>query len=118
MKCINCGGAPCELHHVVPLALGGNDIPSNKVPLCSKCHALIHNLNADRRGTNWRNLQAAGIHKAKERGVKFGKPCSKKPDNWNDVISKWQAGEITAVKAMELTGMTKTTFYKYVKVWR
>lgn len=41
-KCINCGKEASELHHVIPLALGGNDIDSNKVWLCIKCHSLIH----------------------------------------------------------------------------
>ena len=33
------------------------------------------------------------------------------PDNFNEV-GRWKAGEITAVKAMELTELKKTTFYK------
>ena len=33
----------------------------------------------------------------------------------NEVIDLWQSGEITAVKAMELTGLKKTTFYKLLK---
>ena len=41
--CINCGKKADELHHVVPLALGGNDIDSNKVWLCTDCHSIIHN---------------------------------------------------------------------------
>lgn len=56
MICINCGDYPCELHHVVPLSLGGNDIETNKVPLCSKCHAKVHGLNSTTRGTYWREL--------------------------------------------------------------
>jgi len=60
--------------------------------------------------------QAEGIAVAKKKGVvKFGRPRAEKPDNWDEVITKWQAGEITAVKAMELTGTTKSTFYKLVK---
>ena len=41
-RCINCGKEASELHHVVPLALGGNDIDSNKVWLCIDCHNKIH----------------------------------------------------------------------------
>lgn len=60
--------------------------------------------------------QAEGIAEAKKKGlVKFGRPRAEKPDNWDSVVSQWRAGEITAVKAMELTGTTKSTFYKLVK---
>ena len=60
--------------------------------------------------------QAEGIAIAKKKGtVKFGRPTAQKPTNWDEVITQWRAGEITAVKAMELTGLTKTTFYKLAK---
>lgn len=60
--------------------------------------------------------QAQGIAEAKKKGVvKFGRPRAEKPSNWNEVFTKWKAGEITAVKAMELTGTTKSTFYKLAK---
>ena len=35
--------------------------------------------------------------------------------NWDEIIAKLEQGEITAVKAMELTGTKKTTFYKLLK---
>ena len=63
-----------------------------------------------------RKRQAEGIAIAKKKGtVKFGRPHIQKPDNWGDIIGQWKRKEITAVKAMELLNMTKTTFYKLVK---
>ena len=61
--------------------------------------------------------QQEGIAAKKARGEwhDYGRPQAQKPSNWNEVIEKWQSGEITAVKAMELTGLKKTTFYKLVK---
>jgi len=59
--------------------------------------------------------QAEGIAIAKEKGKHLGRPKAEKPDNWNEVIKQWENGEITAVKAMELTGTTKSTFYKLLK---
>lgn len=58
--------------------------------------------------------QAEGIAAAKARGKKFGRPQAQYPDNWNVVITRWRSGEITAVKAMELTRTKRTTFYKLV----
>ena len=41
-RCINCGSPDnIEWHHVVPLALGGNDNLSNMVPLCYECHKAV-----------------------------------------------------------------------------
>lgn len=71
---------------------------------------------AEKERENIRERQAQGIAFAKSNGsVKFGRPQAEKPDNWNDVFARWQAGEITAVKAMEETGLTKSTFYKFAK---
>lgn len=59
--------------------------------------------------------QKAGIRSAQERGKHMGRPQATKPANWDEVMKQWKAGEITAVKAMELTGTKRTTFYKLVK---
>ena len=45
----------------------------------------------------------------------MGRPQATKPANWDEVMEQWKAGDITAVKAMELTGTKRTTFYKLVK---
>jgi len=57
--------------------------------------------------------QSEGIAIAKEKGKHLGRPKAQKPDNWNEVFAQWKQGDITAVKAMELTGTTKSTFYKF-----
>ena len=61
--------------------------------------------------------QQEGIEAKKARGewADYGRPKAEKPDNWDEVIECWKQGEITAVKAMELTGTKKTTFYKLLK---
>ncbi len=48
-------------------------------------------------------------------GKAMGRPQAAYPDNWMDVYTQWKAGQITAVKAIELTGLTKNTFYNLVK---
>lgn len=61
--------------------------------------------------------QREGIEQMKARGEwdNYGRPRVQKPQNWDGVIKRWQAGEITAVEAMRLTGMKKSSFYKCVK---
>ena len=67
--CANCGQEAYELHHIVPLALGGYDISTNTVWLCSECHGKIHQWGKSRRGTpQWKELQKIGIEKAKVEG--------------------------------------------------
>ena len=60
--------------------------------------------------------QAEGIAAAHAKGVKFGRPRAKLPENWDSVIKDWKAGNITAVHAMQLTNTKRTTFYKLVKL--
>lgn len=48
-------------------------------------------------------------------GTLYGRPETPLPENWNDVITEWKSGTITAVQAMEKTGLTKGTFYNMVK---
>jgi len=69
---------------------------------------------AEQERRNIKQRQAEGIAAAKGNGVTLGRPKAEKPDNWEEVIKEWQSGKITAVKAMELTGTKRTTFYKLV----
>ncbi len=58
--------------------------------------------------------QAEGIAAAKAKGKHLGRPKAVKPDNWNEVIFQWKNGSITAKRAMELTGIKRSTFYQLV----
>ena len=115
MNCINCGSNEnIHLHHVVPLALGGNDVSSNKVPLCGKCHALVHGFKD--RGVHWKELQRIGIEKAKQEGKFKGRTqCKYKPENcdilYNQLINK----EITKVQLAKLCNISRPTLDKWIK---
>ena len=63
-----------------------------------------------------RKRQAEGIAVAKKNNVKFGRTKLKLPDNFSEVCERWRNGEITATKAIELTGMKRTNFYKQVNL--
>lgn len=63
-----------------------------------------------------RRRQAEGIAEAKRKGKRLGRPVMVVPKNWDTVYDSWKAGEITAKKAMELTDMKKSSFYKLVRI--
>ena len=44
-----------------------------------------------------------------------GRPTAEYPTNWEEVYTQWKDKVITAVKAMELLNLKRTTFYKLVK---
>ena len=58
--CCNCGATEdIEYHHIVPLLLGGNDVKSNIVPLCCKCHKAAH---MGQHINHYRNNSRGGRH--------------------------------------------------------
>lgn len=59
--------------------------------------------------------QAEGIAAAKAKGKHLGRPKAELPDNWNEVITAWKVGKITAVEAMRQTGLKRSTFYKMAR---
>ena len=60
--------------------------------------------------------QAEGIAAAKAKGKYLGRPRVELPDNWDDVYSEWKSGNISAVEAMKILGIKKSSFYKMVRI--
>jgi DNA invertase Pin-like site-specific DNA recombinase len=75
----------------------------------------ILSYTAEKERHNIRSRQKQGIEIAKAKGIKFGRPQAEFPAEWDKVYNCWRNSEITAVKAMELLGLSKSTFYKLVK---
>lgn len=63
-----------------------------------------------------RQRQAEGIAAAKAKGKHLGRPALTFPDGWPEVYSAWKSGRITAKKAMELTSLKRSSFYKLVRI--
>ncbi len=59
--------------------------------------------------------QREGIAVAKEQGKYTGRKATQPPD-FERVVAKWHNGEISAVEAMRTLKMSKTTFYRKVKL--
>lgn len=58
--------------------------------------------------------QREGIAIAKEQGKYTGRKARQLPD-FDRVVAQWQRGEITAVEAMRMLKISKTSFYRKVK---
>lgn len=61
--------------------------------------------------------QSEGIAAARAKGVTFGRPNIRKPENYELVMRRVTSGEITAVQGMKLLGVKKTSFYKLKKLY-
>lgn len=77
---------------------------------------------AEKERENIRKRQRQGIDSmmivdGKRISIKTGRPTGRpraiKPDNWREIYTQWQNGEITAVKAMEILDLKPNTFYKF-----
>ena len=56
--------------------------------------------------------QAEGIASAKRRGVRFGRPPKEAPDNFGELVKRWEHKQISIAEIIGLCGMKETTFYK------
>ena len=56
--------------------------------------------------------QREGIAIAKEQGKYTGRRLMPLPDNFERVVARWRAGEITAAEDMRQTGLKPNTFYR------
>lgn len=73
---------------------------------------------ADNERTNIRKRQQQGIIAAKARGVRFGRPETPIPDDFGEIIKKWEKGYITADDAIQSCGMSQATFYRRLREYR
>ena len=60
--------------------------------------------------------QAEGIKTAKARGVKFGRPRIILPSKYEEIARQYLNKEITNKKACEILGMTRGSFFRYLKI--
>ena len=60
----------------------------------------------------------AGIIAAKKRGVRFGRPEVKVPDNFTEIIDLWEKKKVPMEEILEMCQMSKTTFYRRVREYK
>ena len=67
---------------------------------------------------NIRKRQAEGIHSARLRGVRFGRPIKKPPENFAILIKQWERGELTFEQILTQTDLKEATFYRRLREHR
>jgi len=65
-----------------------------------------------------RKRQMEGIASAKIRGVQFGRPVKKPPDDFLDLVNDWEQGAISFHDALAKAGMKESSFYRRLKELR
>ncbi len=67
---------------------------------------------------NIKKRQAQGISAAKAKGVKFGRPESPVPDEFDKLINQWEKKEITIAELLPICNMSEATFYRKLREYR
>ncbi len=62
--------------------------------------------------------QAEGIAAARARGIKLGRPKKVLPPEFFPIYDRWIKKEITAVEAFHTLGISKDTFYRWVRQYK
>ena len=70
---------------------------------------------AENERINIKERQREGIRIAKEKGVKFGRPKVKLPDNKDEIIDKYKRKEITNKESSKILGISRGTFFRILK---
>ena len=73
---------------------------------------------AENERTNIRQRQAEGIAAAKKRGVQFGRPYVKPPDDFPKIVKAWESGQLSFQGALEKSGLAEATFYRRLREYR
>lgn len=90
-RCANCGSDKnIEIHHIVPLANGGNHIFTNMVALCKECH-----------------LKAHGKLQRVSNPDKVGRKPMELPDNYENIILQYLIGQIDRAELIKGLGFSE-----------
>ncbi|MDR1192554.1 MAG: recombinase family protein [Peptococcaceae bacterium] len=65
-----------------------------------------------------RQRQAEGIAAARARGVRFGRPIKRPPDNFARLVREWERGQLALGKILTRTGLKEATFYNRLREHR
>lgn len=72
-------------------------------------------LKRQRQGIDAMPFDEHGKRVSKKTNRVMGRPVTEYPCNWKEVYTSWKNSEITAVTAMKMMNLKRTTFYRLVK---
>lgn len=73
---------------------------------------------AENERVNIKKRQEQGIAAAKARGVRFGRPEKPIPEDFPEIVQKWENDNITIDEVLGLCNMSITTFYRKLREYR
>jgi len=62
--------------------------------------------------------QAEGISAARSRGVRFGRPVKKPPENFANLVKQWERGKLSFSEILKQTGLKESSFYRRLREYR
>ena len=65
-----------------------------------------------------RKRQAEGIAAAKARGVRFGRPVKKPPENFRKLVKEWKCKKLSFEEVLAETGLKESSFYRRLRELR
>lgn len=67
---------------------------------------------------NIRKRQAEGIAAARARGVKFGRPKIKVPEDFGRIVRTWEQKQLSFQEVLRQCGLSEATFYRRLRQYR
>ena len=67
---------------------------------------------------NIRERQMQGIAAAKARGVRFGRPEKKLPEDFSELVKRWEKKKVSMTDLLRQCGFSEATFYRKLRELR
>ncbi len=67
---------------------------------------------------NIKKRQAEGIAAAKAKGVRFGRPEKKVPDDFGELVKAWEQKKLPLSEVLKQCSMSEATFYRRLRKYR
>lgn len=73
---------------------------------------------AENERVNIKKRQEQGIAAAKAKGVRFGRPKKPVPEDFSEIVRRWERQELNIKDVLLLCGMSNATFYRRLRELR